>query len=67
VSLVVFPTPEPLAVQIREALQGTTTHAAVSDSLLPELPAPLRRALAWLSSVPSGSPVLLPPFAVEIR
>ena len=67
VSLVAFPAPEPLAVQIREALQGTTAHAAVSDSPLPELPAPLRRALAWITSVPSGSPVLLPPFAVEIR
>jgi protease-4 len=67
VTLVVFPAPEPLAVQIREALQGAATHTAVSDSLWPGLPASLRRVLDWLMSVPSGSPVLLPPVAVEIR
>jgi protease IV len=67
VMLVPFPAPEPLAVQIREALQGAAVHAAASDALLPELPASLRRVVGWLSSVPSGSPVLLPPVAVEIR
>jgi protease-4 len=67
VMLVAFPAPEPLATQIREALEGAALRAAASDPLLPELPAPLRRAVAWLTSVPSGSPVLLPPVAVEIR
>jgi len=67
VMLVAFPAPEPLAVQIREALEGAAVRAAASDSLLPQLPASLRRVVSWLSSVPSGSPVLLPPVAVEIR
>src|SRR5271157_249009 len=67
VMLVAFPAPEPLAVQIREALQGAAVRAAASDPLLPELPASLRRVVGWLTSVPSGSPVLLPPVAVEIR
>jgi protease-4 len=67
VVLVAFPAPEPLAVQIREALQGAVSRAAASDALLPQLPASLREVAGWLSSVPSGSPVLLPPVAVEIR
>jgi protease IV len=67
VMLVAFPAPEPLAVQIREALEGAAVRAAAADSLLPQLPASLRRVVSWLSSVPSGSPVLLPPVAVEIR
>ncbi|HYB13346.1 MAG TPA: signal peptide peptidase SppA, partial [Myxococcota bacterium] len=67
VMLVVFPAPEPLAVQIRQALEGSAVHAVESDPLLPQLPASLRRVVGWLTSVPSGSPVLLPPVAVEIR
>jgi len=67
VMLVAFPAPEPLAVQIREALQGAVLRAAASDTLLPQLPASLQKVAGWLSSVPSGSPVLLPPVAVEIR
>lgn len=67
VVLVAFPAPEPLGEQIREALEGAAVRAAASDSLLPQLPASLRRVVSWLSSVPSGSPVLLPPVAVEIR
>jgi protease-4 len=67
VMLVVFPAPKPLAAQIREALEGAALRAAGSDALLPQLPASLRRVAGWLSSVPSGSPVLLPPVAVEIR
>jgi protease-4 len=65
--LVAFPAPEPLGEQIREALEGAAVRAAASDSLLPQLPASLRRVVSWLSSVPYGSPVLLPPVAVEIR
>jgi protease-4 len=67
VILVTFPAPQPLAVQIREALQGTVQRAAAADALVPELPASLRQVVSWLSSVPAGSPVLLPPVAVEIR
>jgi protease-4 len=67
VMLVAFPAPEPLAVQIREALEGAAARAAGADPVLAELPASLRRVAGWLASVPSGSPVLLPPVAVEIR
>jgi hypothetical protein len=58
-----YPRPRPLAEQLNEVLRS------VSISVGPELPLPklARLAVEWLSSVPPGSPALLPPFAFDIH
>jgi len=67
VLLVPFPAPKPLAVQISEALQGASARAMLEGAVLPRLPTSLQRVAEWVASVPSGAPVLLPPFSVEIH
>lgn len=63
VLLIPYPGPKSLAEQIDEVLRGLTAAA------VPELPLPrLARGLApWLTALPEGVPVLLPPFLVEIH
>jgi len=63
VEVVVYPPPRPLAAELRDLLQGVGLRNALP---LP-LPAPVRRVAAWLESLPTGGPVLLPTLALEIR
>jgi protease-4 len=63
VALVPYPRPRQLAEQLNEALRRVAVAAA------PVLPVPrlARLAAEWLSTVPSGAPVLLPPVAFDIH
>jgi len=71
VGLVPYPRPKPLIEQVREAVESgaveAAARAAVVEAAGAAMPAPLSRLVEWLSSVPTGVPVLLPPAAIEIR
>lgn len=62
VELVTFPPPKSLTQQVAELLQGRLALA------MPRLPVPegLRRLERWLVELPWQSPLLIPPFLVEI-
>lgn len=63
VEVVVYPPPRPLAVELSELLRGSGLRNALP---LP-LPAPVRRVAAWLESLPTAGPVLLPSLVLEVR
>jgi protease-4 len=66
VVLVPFPPPKPLAVQLREALQGTLSARA--DALALELlPRGARAVVDTLRELPVGAPLLIPPVFAEVR
>jgi len=64
VALVIYPPPKPLATQVAEAL-GATLRARAGWPV--PLPGPLEKVAAWVETLPTGGPVLLPPLAVEVR
>ena len=63
VSLVPYPAPRPLAEQLAEAFWGSRAEALPELSLL----GALGRLRAWVTLLPPGRPVLVPPFFVEIH
>jgi protease-4 len=63
VELRIFPAPKPLAEQIAEAL-GLAARAAVPAWPLPD---GVRTLVGTLSSLPTGTPLLVPPGFVDIR
>lgn len=71
VGLVPYPRPKPLLEQVREAVEAggieAAARAAAARTASAAMPAALAQLEAWLSSVPTGAPVLLPPAAIEIR
>jgi protease-4 len=64
VALLPYPPPEPLADQIRRLAFGGVL--AQTSSYLP-LPGGLRRIAAWLADLPSNSPLLVPPVAIDVH
>lgn len=64
VSLLPYPPPEPLAVQIRKLVLDGTAAAAAASVPLPDA---LRRMAAQIADLPTGTPVLVPPLLVDIR
>lgn len=64
VSLVTFPAPRGLAEEIQDLIRG---EIARNVALAVPLPAWLHRIGDWVSLLPSGGPVLIPPFLVDIH
>lgn len=70
VGLVPYPRAKPLLEQVREAVESggiEEARVALAHAGLSVLPAPVARLAAWIASVPTGAPVLLPPVAIDIR
>ncbi|MCH8131070.1 MAG: signal peptide peptidase SppA [Myxococcales bacterium] len=63
VKLVPYPMPKTLVQQFSSALQGSIARA--TPRLV--LPEQLRRLEAFVTTLPQGTPLLVPPFMVEIR
>jgi protease-4 len=63
VKLVPYPQPKTLTQQVVEALQGSIARATPRIWL----PEPLRRLEVLATDLPQGTPLLVPPFLVEIR
>ena len=63
VKLVPYPMPKTLVQQFSSALQGSIARATPRLAL----PEQLRRLEAFVTTLPQGTPLLVPPFMVEIR
>lgn len=66
VSLVPYPSPKSLAVQLAEALGGSV-HARAGGALLGQLPAPVQDWLTLLESPAAGGPLLMLPGWLEVH
>jgi protease-4 len=64
VSLLPYPPPEPLAEQVRKLVFGGALTEAAAQAALPD---GLRRMAAWISELPTGSPVLVPPLVLDVH
>ncbi len=64
VALVPFPPPRSLSEELTDALD--VRLAQMVEARLP-LPEALRSVQSWLADLPMGSPLLVPPYLIEIR
>lgn len=64
VSLLPYPPPEPLVEQVRKIVFGGALATATTSLPIPD---PLRRLVATIAELPAGSPVLIPPFVVDVH
>lgn len=59
--------PFPPALSLTDQLASALGQAAIRGAASPSLPGVLGRAQSWLEAATWESPMLLPPFVVEIR
>ena len=64
IALVPFPAPRSFSEELADALD--VRLAAIVDARLP-LPESLRGVASWLTEIPTGGPLAVPPYLVEIR